>query len=128
VAGSPQDVVDYIPEEAAYGYSWIPFFFVYLLIAMLLVQLTGWRLLLFPPLIAIGIEMFVHSVVCPWAAGRSLILPIAPQSGGGRLLGHDFGDRPAAAACCILIGIGIGFTLPSTGTFLRRSQSDCCRS
>ena len=66
-------MVDYILEEAAYGYSRIPFFFVFLLIAILLVQSTGWRLLLFQPLVAIGFEMFAHSVVGPWAAGVFLV-------------------------------------------------------
>jgi len=89
-------VVDYILEEAAYGYSRIPFFFVFLLIAILLVQSTGWRLLLFQPLVAIGFEMFAHSVVGPWAAGRPLILPIACalSAAAGVFLVTILGDGP----------------------------------
>src|ERR1019366_8227067 len=45
-------------------------------VAVLLVKLTGWRFILFPPLVVIGFEMFVHPDICPWAK-RPLMLPIA---------------------------------------------------
>jgi CBS-domain-containing membrane protein len=28
---------------------------------------TGWHVLLFPPLVVMGYEMFAHPAVCPWA-------------------------------------------------------------
>jgi hypothetical protein len=34
--------------------------------ALALVQATGWRFLLFPPLVVIAFEMFAHVQVCPW--------------------------------------------------------------
>jgi hypothetical protein len=45
----------------------VPFFLVFLVIALALVQATGWRFLLFPPLVVIAFEMFVHAQACPWA-------------------------------------------------------------
>ena len=107
-AGTPRDVVDDIVEEAPHDYSWIPFFFVFLLIAILLVQLTGWRLLLFPPLVVIGFQMFAHPSICPWA-GRPLILPVACtlSAAAGVFLVTSFGNGPLAAACSVAVGMGI---------------------
>lgn len=107
-AGSPSDLVDDIVEEAPRDYSWVPFFLVFLVIAILLVEVTGWRLLLFPPLVVIAFEMFAHAHVCPWA-GRPFILPIACTltAGAGVALVVFFGDAPLAAAASILFGIGV---------------------
>lgn len=107
-AGSPRDLVDDIVEEAPRDYSWVPFFLIFLVIAILLVEVTGWRLLLFPPLVVIAFEMFAHAHVCPWA-GRPFILPIACTltAAAGVALVVFFGDVPLAAAASILFGIAV---------------------
>lgn len=107
-AGTPSDLVDDIVEEAPRDYSWVPFFLIFLLIAILLVEVTGWRLLLFPPLVVIAFEMFAHSQVCPWA-GRPFVLPFACTltAAAGVALTVFFGDVPLAAAVSILFGIGV---------------------
>jgi len=86
----------------------VPFFLIFLVIAILLVEMTGWRLLLFPPLVVIAFEMFAHAHVCPWA-GRPFILPIACTltAAAGVALVVFFGDAPLAAAASILFGIGV---------------------
>lgn len=73
---TPVDVADDMTEEAPRSYSWFPFFGVFLVGTAVLAEVTGWRLILFPPLIVIGFEMFAHSDVCPWAK-KSLLLPVA---------------------------------------------------
>lgn len=72
----PIEVADDVTEEAPHGYSWLPVFMAFLVGTGLLAEVTGWRLILFPPLIVIGFEMFAHSEVCPWAK-KPLLLPIA---------------------------------------------------
>lgn len=107
-AGSPSDRVDDIVEEAPRDYSWVPFFLAFLLVAMGLVGVTGWRLLLFPPLVVIAFEMFAHADVCPWA-GRPLILPVACAltAAAGFGLVAFFGETPLAAAFSVVVGIGV---------------------
>lgn len=46
------------------------------LMAVVLVLLTGFRFLLYPPLVVITYEMFSHPLSCPWAQ-RPLRLPVA---------------------------------------------------
>lgn len=113
-AESPSDEADNIVEEAPRDYSWAPFFLAFLLFGILLVDATGWRLLLFPPLVVIGFEMFAHANICPWA-GRPLTLAIACTLAAavGVLLVARFGDNPLAVAASMAFGIGIlrGFNL-----------------
>jgi hypothetical protein len=45
------------------------------LAAAFVVKLTNLRFVLFPPLVVIGFEMFIHTKHCPWAT-RTLSLPI----------------------------------------------------
>ena len=105
-AGSPADRADDIVEEPPIGFSHVPFFFGFLLLAAAIAGATGWRFVLFPPLVVIGFEMFAHSAVCPWA-GRPLVLPIACAltAAGGVLLVHLFGAGLLAAACSIGFGV-----------------------
>jgi hypothetical protein len=107
-ARSPIDIADDIVEEAPQDYSWIPFFLAFLLIAILLVEVTGWRLLLFPPLVVLGFEMFAHPHICPWV-GRSFLLSIACtlSATAGLLLVTYVGVNPLAAVVSIAFGIGI---------------------
>jgi hypothetical protein len=102
------DVADDITEQAPRGYSWLPFFCAFLLAVALLAELTGWRLILFPPLIVIGFEMFAHADVCPWA-GRPLTLPLACTLGAlaGAGLVTALGATPLAAVCSCAAGIVI---------------------
>lgn len=77
-------------------------------IAVMCVNLTGWRFILFPPLVVIGFEMFVHPHLCPWA-DRPLMLPLACflTAAGGLAFWHLFGAGPLAAACAMGWGIGV---------------------
>lgn len=105
---SSVDTADDMTEEAPRGYSWLPFFLVFLVGTAVLAEVTGWRLILFPPLIVIGFEMFAHSEVCPWAQ-KPIRLPIACTLSAliGVALVTAFGDAPlaviASTACGILI-------------------------
>lgn len=54
---------------------WLPWFG-YLLLLTALVELSGWRVLLLPPLIVISHERFAEFQHCPWL-GRAWLLPIA---------------------------------------------------
>jgi hypothetical protein len=102
------DVADDMTEEAPRSYLWFPFFLVFLVGTAILAEVTGWRLILFPPLIVIGFEMFAHADVCPWAK-KPIRLPIACTLSAliGVALVTAFGDAPlaviASTACGILI-------------------------
>ncbi|MDH1932820.1 HPP family protein [Pseudomonas sp. GD03696] len=102
------DVADDITEEAPSTYSWLPFFLVFLIGTAILAEVTGWRLILFPPLIVIAFEMFAHADVCPWAK-KPIRLPVACTLSAliGVALVTTFGDAPlaviASTACGILI-------------------------
>jgi len=102
------DMADDITEEAPRTYSWFSFFLVFLVGTAVLAEVTGWRLILFPPLIVIGFEMFAHADVCPWAR-KPLLLPVACTLSAliGVALVTTFGAAPlaviASTACGILI-------------------------
>lgn len=106
--GSPGDRADDIVEQAPRDYSWVPFFVVFLIVATVLAEVTGRRLLLFPPLVVVAFEMFAHAGVCPWAS-RPLVLPVACTltAAAGVTLVTVFGATSPAAGASILIGIGI---------------------
>jgi hypothetical protein len=63
-------------EAAPRRWGWALALFVFLTVDALLVQWTGLRMLLFPPLVVIAFEMFSHPTICPWAR-RPLRLPLA---------------------------------------------------
>jgi hypothetical protein len=75
-------------------------------VAVLMVKLTGWRFILFPPLVVIGFEMFVHPDICPWAK-RPLMLPVACflTALGGFIFWKFLGVSPLTAALCMGWGI-----------------------
>jgi hypothetical protein len=75
-------------------------------VAVMFVKLTGWRFILFPPLVVIGFEMFVHPDVCPWAK-RPLMLPVACflTALGGFIFWKFLGVTPLTAALCMGWGI-----------------------
>jgi hypothetical protein len=75
-----------------------------------LAKATGWRLILFPPLVVIAFEMFAHARVCPWAR-RPFALPVACVlcATAGVVLVTLFGGTP--------LSVGVG-TLLLTVSFL----------
>jgi hypothetical protein len=75
-APSIRDKVDDVMEEAASNPLWLLPFLLVLVGLAFLAQHDGWRLLLFPPIVVIGFEMFAHPLVCPWAV-RPWHLPLA---------------------------------------------------
>ena len=105
---SVRDLADDITERTPARYSWVPFFLGFLIVAALLAGLTGWRLLLFPPLVVMGFEMFAHPAVCPWAK-RPIVLPVACAltAAGGLACVSLLGVNPLAAIGSNLFGIGV---------------------
>jgi len=74
--------------------------------AVAVVKLTGLRFVLFPPLVVIGFEMFVHTKHCPWAT-RTLSLPIVCMltAIGGLLCRNYLGIGAAASVSSMAWGI-----------------------
>jgi hypothetical protein len=104
----PQNRLDDILEEAPHGYLWIAPLLTFVVVATLMVELTGWRFILFPPLVVIGFEMFGHTDVCPWAQ-RPLWLPVACflTAFGGFLIHRWFGFSLVTAALSMAWGIAV---------------------
>jgi CBS-domain-containing membrane protein len=66
------EATELIPRRRA----WIPVLLAFVIVIVGLVQWTGLRLILFPPLVVIAYEMFGHPSVCPWAR-KPIRMPIA---------------------------------------------------
>jgi hypothetical protein len=81
-------------------------------VAVLAVKITGWRFILFPPLVVVGFEMFVHPDVCPWAK-RPMLLPVACflTALGGFVFWKFLGVNPVTAAVSMGWGIIVLRTL-----------------
>lgn len=105
-AGSTIDRADDAVERLPSRYGWLPAYFLFIAVAALLAQVSGWHLLLFPPLAVIAYEMFAHPAVCPWA-GRLIALPVTCTLSAlvGVVLVQWFGPGPLAAAIAILFGM-----------------------
>src|SRR5262249_14182249 len=73
---SDADLIQDWLEQPPLDYRYLIPLIAFVVIAMAMVQLTGLRFILFPPLVVIGFEMFGHPSVCPWAP-RPLFLPAA---------------------------------------------------
>ncbi len=75
-------------------------------IAVTVVELTHLRFVLFPPLVVIGFEMFVHTRQCPWA-DRIVSLPIVCvlTAAGGFLCQHYLGVGPVASLVAMAWGV-----------------------
>jgi hypothetical protein len=101
-------IADDLVEEAPSGYSWVPFFLAFLIPAVAVSSLPGWRFLLFPPLVVIGFEMFAHAELCPWAS-RPIALPVAcgSSAAAGVLCIGLLGAGPIGAMVSILAGAAI---------------------
>ncbi|MDE2051082.1 MAG: HPP family protein [Gammaproteobacteria bacterium] len=106
VIAEPHDLADDIVEEAPADYSWVPFFVAFLLVTIAASAITGWRLVLFPPLVVIAFEAFAHSSVCPWA-GRPIALTVACglTALAGVLCAMYLGTGPIGAMCSMMAGI-----------------------
>ena len=100
------EIADDITESAPTGYWWLIPLAVIIISAVFLVELTGLRFILFPPLVVIGFEMFGHPSICPWAK-RPLWLPVACflTALGGLAFEETLYVWPAAAACSMLWGV-----------------------
>jgi hypothetical protein len=104
---SPEELVDEQIEETPVGsYYWLVALILFVAVAVMFVNLTGLRFLLFPPLVVIGFEMFGHTAICPWAK-RPLLLPVACflTAAGGLFFWNLLGAGPLAAACSMAWGI-----------------------
>ncbi|MBF6569393.1 MAG: HPP family protein [Candidatus Binataceae bacterium] len=93
-------------ERPAVGLNWFFALITFVAAAEFVVQMTGLRFVLFPPLVVIGFEMFGHTEICPWAK-RPLVLPIACflTAAGGLAFWKLFGVSPVTAGCSMAWGI-----------------------
>lgn len=100
--------VDDILESAPRGSGWIVALLAFVASAGLAAQLTGWRFILFPPLIVVAYEMFGHPDTCPWAR-RPLSLPLACglTAVGGIVLVKLFGVGLVSAGLGMVLGIAV---------------------
>lgn len=73
---SHRERVDDVLELAPRRWMWVTPLLLFLLVGLTLVQFTGSRLIMFPPIIVIAFEMFAHPSVCPWAR-NPLQMPLA---------------------------------------------------
>lgn len=100
------EAADDHPDLSSADYSWIPYFLAFLVLDGILAGFTGWRFLLYPPLVVIGFEMFAHSAACPWA-DRPLMVPVACTASGaiGVAVLTLMGPGPLAAMASMVGGI-----------------------
>jgi hypothetical protein len=61
------DAVVEVLETAPKGKHWFPALFLFVAIVGAVAQVTGWRFILFPPLVVMAYEMLGHPETCPWA-------------------------------------------------------------
>ncbi len=94
------------PDVAPTGIAWVIALLTFVALAAFVVNITGLRFILFPPLVVIAYEMFAHEASCTWA-GKPLRLPVAAflASAGGFAFWHFFGSTPLTAASAMLFGI-----------------------
>jgi hypothetical protein len=113
VEATPKELIhdavrDVIETPTPPRYTWLAALMAFVAFGVLLVNLTGLRFILFPPLVVIGFEMLGHPEICPWA-NRPMGLPLACflTAAGGFVFWHLFGVGPLAAACAMAWGIMI---------------------
>jgi len=90
-------------HQAATLSQWLPPFITFLLLAYVLGALTGMRLILFPPLIVIGYEMFVHPDTCPWAARPWTLIAVSTMSAAAGLAAVSLGGGGPMSVVSTLI-------------------------
>lgn len=74
--GAQVDIGSQADDDVVAEPGWQRSWWIYLALMVGLVQLTGWRVLLLPPLIVISHERFSEPGHCPWL-GRAWQLPLA---------------------------------------------------
>ena len=105
-APSREDRVDDEVESAPGQLAWLPLLVLFLVAAVSLSQFTGWRLVLFPPLVVIGFEAFAHAEVCPWAPRPlALLLACGLTAAAGLASVALLGAGPLGAMCSLLAGV-----------------------
>ena len=75
-AATHRERVDDVLEQTPRRWLWAPPLLLFLLVGITAVHLTGLRLIMFPPIVVIAVEMFSHPFVCPWAR-NPLQMPLA---------------------------------------------------
>jgi hypothetical protein len=80
--GDQRDPTTDVAADGLAEPHWQRFWWIYLAVMVALVELTGWRVLLLPPLIVISHERFCEPGRCPWL-GRAWQLPLACGIAGG---------------------------------------------
>lgn len=108
VPASRREIVDDLVELAPRRWAWAPALLAVVVAGVFLVNVTGLRLILFPPLIVVAFEMFGHPSICPWAR-RPIRLPIACflTAGGGFLAVDAFGSGVMTTMISLAFGIGV---------------------
>jgi hypothetical protein len=87
-------------------FAWVPVFAGFLMLAYALGALTGLRLILFPPLIVIAYEMFVHPDTCPWAARPYALAAVSTFAAGvGVALVTLSGVGPLSVAIGLIVSV-----------------------
>jgi hypothetical protein len=105
---TPQRLSTSIGAKTRRDRSWIPFFIAFIAMASLLAIGTGLHFLLFPPLAVIAYEMFAHAETCPWAQRPLALVAVCTIAAiAGVLLVGLLGSGPLAAACGVVVGIGL---------------------
>lgn len=96
-----------VAAEDAVEPGWQRSWWIYLAVMVGLVQLTGWRALLLPPLIVISHERFAEPGHCPWL-GRAWQLPLACAiSGGVGVLASQLLKPHIALAMAVSLGLNL---------------------
>ena len=90
------------------GWFWAIAYLAFIVMALAIVELTGLRFILFPPLAVIGFEMFGHIESCAWA-DRPFRLPVVCflAAAGGLFFHHALGATWTAAALSMAWGIAL---------------------
>lgn len=85
---------------------WLIALMIFVTIGMVLVELTGWRFILFPPLVVIAYEMLAHPETCPWSDAPYRMPVVCFLAAAGGLVAFNlFGLGPAGAALAMGWGI-----------------------
>ena len=101
----PDAVAVQVLESRPHGSWWLPALAGFVAIAAVAAQLSGWRFILFPPLIVMAYEMLGHPATCPWAL-RPFTFPLlcAGLAGTGVLAVHWLGSTPIASTAVLVVG------------------------
>jgi len=103
-SGEVEDVLESLPK----GKMWLAVLIAFALIMTEAARLSGWRFLLFPPLVTMAYEMFGHPRTCAWMK-RPITLPLACSivACGGLAAERIFGTGIAMAIISVVIGIAV---------------------